>query len=106
MVGDVVPVPRPRSGLEHRRQVDVRDAETGEVLRDLTRPGEPEIRGELQPVRRDRHPARRHISPITSRFFMALPSNWVSMRIAGNCREAPLPGSATGAAAAAHYDGV
>src|SRR5215471_13709615 len=105
MVGDVVPVPRPRSCFEHRRQVDVRNAETGEVLRDLTRLGEPEVRGELQPVSRDRHPARRHIPPIISRFFMALPSNWVSMRIAGNCPGAPLQGPAAGAAAAAHYDG-
>src|SRR5215472_12450782 len=106
MIGDVIPVPRPRSGFEHRRQLDVRDPETGEVLRDLTCLGEPEIRGELQPVSRDRDPARRHISPITSRFFMALPSNWVSMRIPGNCRGPPLPGSTAGAAAAAHYDGV
>src|SRR6516165_10671976 len=106
MVGDVVPVPRPRSGFEHRRQVGVRDAQTGEVLRDLTRLGEPEVRGELQPVSRDRNPARRHISPNASRFVMALPSHWVSMRIAGNCPGAPLPGAAAGAAAAAHYDSV
>src|SRR5262249_15411340 len=100
---------RPGNGLEHRRQVDVRDAEAGEVLCDLACLGEPEIRGELQPVSRHRHPARSHIPPMTRSSSWHFPPTGVRCGPRGTAAGAASEGCralSPGAAAAAHYDGM
>ena len=55
-VDDVVAVRRPRTGLEHRREVEVADAQIGQVRDEAARRLEGEVGSELEPVGRDQRP--------------------------------------------------
>ena len=86
VVDDVVAVRRPGAGLQDRRQVDVRDAEPGQVRRQRRDVVEAEAGPQLQPVGRGRgaswRQARRRSStaerPSTLIDFPAVTRRWLA----------------------------